>query len=402
METLERQNLDAGAPLGAGSNLGGAYGGDMGRQYLKDMYKRGRISKQEYKALRRKNKLPYETYTYQNYPGQAMGPFGGYSGRIESLGGSMSGQCGNSGLGGGLGERGYGGLGGMGGLGGGYGGLGGMSGLGGGYGSLGGWSGLGGGYGSLGRWSGLGGGYGGLGLGGGYGGLGLGGYGGGLGGMSGLGGYGGGLGGMSGLGGYGGLGGGLAERRYDIGGGPIGGLGTMGGMEAMGAGGMGGLEGGMMGRPIDENRFFKLPHYGKINENPNIDNSTLWRPRADIFEIDHGHMRVEFELPGVPREDISLTIQENILTLAALKPQTRKEEVGFHYQNERHFGKFYRRIMLPFSADPNKVKAQMDNGVLKVDLVRVPGSGTGRIPIHEGLIGSSTSMGASAGTSTRV
>jgi HSP20 family protein len=295
METLERQNLDAGAPLGAGSNLGGAYGGDMGRQYLKDMYKRGRISKQEYKALRRKNKLPYETYTYQNYPGQAMGPFGGYSGRIESLGGSMSGQCGNSGLGGGL-----------------------------------------------------------------------------------------------------------AERRYDIGGGPIGGLGTMGGMEAMGAGGMGGLEGGMMGRPIDENRFFKLPHYGKINENPNIDNSTLWRPRADIFEIDHGHMRVEFELPGVPREDISLTIQENILTLAALKPQTRKEEVGFHYQNERHFGKFYRRIMLPFSADPNKVKAQMDNGVLKVDLVRVPGSGTGRIPIHEGLIGSSTSMGASAGTSTRV
>jgi HSP20 family molecular chaperone IbpA len=208
----------------------------------------------------------------------------------------------------------------------------------------------------------------------------------------------------------GGMGGGMLgglERGIERGiGGIERGLGMGGGMGMMGGGmgmGMGGGMGmmGMGGRgPIDEGRFLKLPHYERINENPNIDNATLWRPRADIFDVDQDHLRVEFELPGVPREDISLTIQDNILTLAALKPQTRKEEVGFHYQNERHFGKFYRRMMLPFAVDANKIKAHMDNGVLKVHLIRLPGVSGGRIPIGEGLLGQQTLGQQTLGTTT--
>jgi HSP20 family molecular chaperone IbpA len=189
-----------------------------------------------------------------------------------------------------------------------------------------------------------------------------------------------------------------------MGGGLGGGMPMMGGvstMPMMGGMGMGmPMMGGLTRGPIDEGRFLKLPHYERINENPNIDNATLWRPRSDIFDVDQDHLRVEFELPGVPREDISLTIQDNILTLAALKPQTRKEEVGFHYQNERHFGKFYRRMMLPFSVDPNKIKAHMDNGVLKVHLIRLPGVSGGRIPIGEGLLGQQQMGTSTMGTST--
>jgi len=162
------------------------------------------------------------------------------------------------------------------------------------------------------------------------------------------------------------------------------------GLPSLGYPGWGGM--GVGGRRgIDESRYTRLPHYNKIIDNPNIDESTLWRPRADIFEEDQDTLRVEFELPGVPKEDISLTVQDNILTLAALKPQTRKEETGFHYQNERHFGKFYRRLMLPFVVDPNNVRAHMDNGVLKVHLTRMGGMG-GRIPIaaSEGGVGTST------------
>ena len=235
---------------------------------------------------------------------------------------------------------------------------------------------------------------------------------------------------MSSYGGYGGYGGygydnygagygddysmGRGLYRGGMGGGMLGGLERgiergIGGIErglGMGGGmGMGsgmGMGMGMMGGrgPIDEGRFLKLPHYERINENPNIDNATLWRPRADIFDVDQDHLRVEFELPGVPREDISLTIQDNILTLAALKPQTRKEEVGFHYQNERHFGKFYRRMMLPFAVDANKIKAHMDNGVLKVHLIRLPGVSGGRIPIGEGLLGQQTLGQQTLGSTT--
>lgn len=66
------------------------------------------------------------------------------------------------------------------------------------------------------------------------------------------------------------------------------------------------------------------------------------------------------------REDIHLSIKDNLLTLSALKPQTRREEGGFYHQTERHFGRFYRRILLPYNVDADNVKAHMDGGVLKV------------------------------------
>jgi HSP20 family protein len=122
------------------------------------------------------------------------------------------------------------------------------------------------------------------------------------------------------------------------------------------------------GRAADEGRYRNLRDWDRVEENPNIDDLTLWRPRADIFDQGQDSLRVEFELPGVPREDISLTVRDNVIILAALKPQSRKEEAGLYYQNERHFGKFYRRLTLPFNVDPNTVRAHLDLGVLKVGI----------------------------------
>jgi len=131
----------------------------------------------------------------------------------------------------------------------------------------------------------------------------------------------------------------------------------------------------------DEKKYRKLPDYPKVAENPNIDDTTLWRPRADIFDEGSDRLRVEFELPGVPKEDISLSVQDDVITLAALKPQTRKEETGFHYQTERHFGKFYRRLVLPFAVDPDNIRAHLEHGVLKVHLNRKDSQG--RVAIGE-------------------
>jgi HSP20 family molecular chaperone IbpA len=37
--------------------------------------------------------------------------------------------------------------------------------------------------------------------------------------------------------------------------------------------------------------------------------STLWMPRVDVFEEDDGHMRIEVELPGVPKH-VHLTCKQ--------------------------------------------------------------------------------------------
>jgi len=155
-----------------------------------------------------------------------------------------------------------------------------------------------------------------------------------------------------------------------------------------------GFDLGLAKRRADERRYQNLRDWNRVEENPNIDELTLWRPRADVFDQGIGGLRVEFELPGVPKEDISLTVRDDVITLAALKPQSRKEEAGFHYQNERHFGKFHRRLALPFSVDPNRVRAYLELGVLKVHLNRA--DGTERIAITE----SSVPIGAPSSTST--
>jgi HSP20 family protein len=152
-------------------------------------------------------------------------------------------------------------------------------------------------------------------------------------------------------------------------------------------------------RRADEGRYRNLRDWDRVEENPNIDDLTLWRPRADIFDQGQDSLRVEFELPGVPREDISLTVRDNVIILAALKPQSRKEEAGLYYQNERHFGKFYRRLTLPFNVDPNTVRAHLDLGVLKVHLYKVE-KGAERVPIAEGASVGITAPATSTSTSS--
>jgi HSP20 family protein len=153
-------------------------------------------------------------------------------------------------------------------------------------------------------------------------------------------------------------------------------------------------------RRADEGRYRNMRDWDRVEENPNIDDLTLWRPRADIFDQGADSLRVEFELPGVPREDISLTARDNVITLAALKPQSRKEEAGLYYQNERHFGKFYRRLTLPFSVDPNSVRAHLELGVLKVHLYKVDGTSAERVPIAEGAtVGITTPATTTSGAS---
>jgi len=112
--------------------------------------------------------------------------------------------------------------------------------------------------------------------------------------------------------------------------------------------------------------------------------SGWWRPRADVLE-EGSHVRVEFELPGVPKENINLSITDDCVTLSTLKPMSRKELQGYYFQSERHFGNFYRKVELPDNVDSSQASAVLENGVLKLTLPLLSESrARGRkIPIRE-------------------
>lgn len=91
--------------------------------------------------------------------------------------------------------------------------------------------------------------------------------------------------------------------------------------------------------------------------------SSRFQPRIDV--VDEGKvLRVTAELPGMERDDLSVTVEDGALVLRGEKKQdVRREEDGC-YRLERAYGKFVRTIPMPEDADPDHSLAKFANGVL--------------------------------------
>ena len=91
---------------------------------------------------------------------------------------------------------------------------------------------------------------------------------------------------------------------------------------------------------------------------------------------------VTAELPGVTREDVNLSLQDEVLTLeGARQPQLRQQDVKWH-RRERAYGSFARTVQLPFRVDPEKVQARYTNGVLEIELERLEADRPKKIQIR--------------------
>lgn len=94
-------------------------------------------------------------------------------------------------------------------------------------------------------------------------------------------------------------------------------------------------------------------------------------PRVDIAETKAG-LEVTAELPGIEPKDVSIELEDGVLTLRAERSSERKEEdkdKRWHIV-ERQSGTYLRRFALPFDAEPEKVEARFDKGVLHIAIPR--------------------------------
>jgi HSP20 family protein len=91
---------------------------------------------------------------------------------------------------------------------------------------------------------------------------------------------------------------------------------------------------------------------------------------------------VTAELPGVIGDDVNLSLQEDVLTLAGKRePKSQEENVSWQ-RRERAYGSFSRAVQLPFRADPDKVQARFNNGVLEIELQRLEADRPKKIEIR--------------------
>ncbi len=94
---------------------------------------------------------------------------------------------------------------------------------------------------------------------------------------------------------------------------------------------------------------------------------SAWVPSADVFARGQD-LVIRIELAGVSREDIDITLYDNVLTVSGLRAQdTDEEEVNF-YVHERFYGAFRRSMTLPARVDEGSISAYFENGVLEVNV----------------------------------
>ncbi|MCS6295921.1 MAG: Hsp20/alpha crystallin family protein [Nitrospira sp.] len=92
-----------------------------------------------------------------------------------------------------------------------------------------------------------------------------------------------------------------------------------------------------------------------------------WSPLVDITEDEKEYM-IKAELPEVKKEDIKLTIQDNVMCISGERKSEKEEKGKKYHRVERSYGSFMRSFTLPEGADGSKVNAEYKDGVLNVRL----------------------------------
>ena len=105
-----------------------------------------------------------------------------------------------------------------------------------------------------------------------------------------------------------------------------------------------------------------------------------WRPMVDTYEKDDAII-VNAELPGVKKDDISIDVKNNILTISGERKDEEDVNEDNFFRKERFYGKFQRSFTLPENVDPDQVDAAYKDGVLEVKIPKTEESSAKKIEI---------------------
>jgi HSP20 family protein len=92
-----------------------------------------------------------------------------------------------------------------------------------------------------------------------------------------------------------------------------------------------------------------------------------WAPALDLSQ-DKDNVFVKVELPGMKKEEISITLHEGVLTISGERKHEEEKKAGDVFRSERFFGKFHRSVALPAAVKTDKVAAAYKDGILTVTL----------------------------------
>ena len=92
--------------------------------------------------------------------------------------------------------------------------------------------------------------------------------------------------------------------------------------------------------------------------------------RLDIVDRDK-ELIVRAELPGVEKDDVEVTISGDRLMIEAEREFEEEDDEDDFYRHEMGYGKLMRTVALPVEVDPEKIHAELKEGILTVTLPKI-------------------------------
>ncbi|HEX9120815.1 MAG TPA: Hsp20/alpha crystallin family protein [Terriglobales bacterium] len=115
------------------------------------------------------------------------------------------------------------------------------------------------------------------------------------------------------------------------------------------------------------NRLFQ-DTYGQGSTEESLTTSSFVPP-VDIYEDEH-NITLKIEVPGIEQKDMDVRMENNTLTVRGERKFEKEEKEENFHRVERRYGSFFRAFTLPNTVDPDSVKADYDNGLLKITLAK--------------------------------
>jgi len=104
-------------------------------------------------------------------------------------------------------------------------------------------------------------------------------------------------------------------------------------------------------------------------------------PLANLAKHDNDTFTIEVDLPGVKKEDIDIKVEDDYLTVTALRRYKNEVKEDDYYLCESNFGVISRSFVLGDNIDRDKIQAKFEDGRLYITLEKVESKKTKNISI---------------------
>jgi len=102
--------------------------------------------------------------------------------------------------------------------------------------------------------------------------------------------------------------------------------------------------------------------------NEAVTSSNNFIPGLDVSETDDQFL-VNVELPGMKKEDIDVSLEDNRLTVSGERSFEKEHDNGTKYHRvESRYGTFERTVQLPDNVDSESVSATYQDGILNISI----------------------------------